>query len=232
MSLEQELKEISKSNNTKQDRGKKTTFDKTVKNKTMNDLVFKEIAQESHLKTTESGLITEKEIPLIGMDLNINLNNKGIEAQKEKWNEYNKSVMSLNKRYSEGIEFINGDILVRLFKKPIVDKFGLIKQHTCQAQLRNGAFKIMPDRLAFNFIGVIVNLDKVLENKFPKGTVIQVSPDVSLTQVYAEEFQILRHGYFRDGDEDENFSNLGYVLIKQNQLISILKDFNIEDYIS
>ena len=52
----------------KQERGKKMTFDKTVKNKTMEELVFEDIAKESHLQTTDSGLITEKETPLIGVE--------------------------------------------------------------------------------------------------------------------------------------------------------------------
>ena len=49
-------------------RGKKATFDKTVKNKTMEELVFKDIAKDSPLKTTESGIIVEKDIPLIDVD--------------------------------------------------------------------------------------------------------------------------------------------------------------------
>lgn len=202
------------------------SLDKTTKNKTMNDLVFNDIAKESHLKTTESGIITEKETPLIGIDIHSN----SASLQKDKWVKYNKSVLQLDKRYSEGIELINGDILIRLFKKPIVDKYGFSKQHNVQAQLRNGAFKTIPDKLAFNFIGIIVNTDKVLEQKFPKETIVQVSPDVSVTQVFAEEFQLLKYGYFRDGDEDENYSNLGYVLLRQNQIISIIKDFNIDSY--
>ena len=39
----------------KQEQGKKMTFDKTVKNKTMEELVFEDIAKESHLQTTDRG---------------------------------------------------------------------------------------------------------------------------------------------------------------------------------
>lgn len=202
------------------------SLDKTIKNKTMEDLVFKDIAKESHLQTTENGIFTEKEIPIIGVENYTS----SVSIQKEKWIEYNKSVLELNKRYSEGIELINGDMIIRLFKKPFIDKNGIIRQHNIQAQLRNGAFKVVPDKLAFNFIGIIVNVDKNLESKFPKETIVQVSPDVAITQVYAEEFQVLKYGYFRDGDEDENYSNLGYVLLRQNQIISILKDFDINKY--
>lgn len=202
------------------------SLDKTIKNKTMEDLVFKDIAKESHLQTTEKGIITEKEIPIIGIENHTS----SASIQKEKWIKYNKSILELNKRYSEGVELINGDIIVRLFKKPIVDKYGFTKQHNVQAQLRNGAFKTVPDKLAFNFIGIVVNVDKNLESKFPKESIVQVSPDVAVTQVYAEEFQVLKYGYFRDGDEDENYSNLGYVLLRQNQIISILKDFDINKY--
>lgn len=212
---------------TKQEQGKKMTFDKTVKNKTMEELVFKDIAKESHLQTTESGLITEKEVPLIGMETTRKSNE---DRQVENWTNYNKSVIKLDERYSKGIELLNGDILVRLFKKPIVDKYGFAKQNNCRAELRNGAFKVMPDKLAFNFIGVIVNTDKMLESKFPQGTIVQVSPEMTTTSVFAEEFQVLRNGYFRDGDEDKNFSELGYILIKQGQVLSKILDFSIEEY--
>ena len=201
-------------------------FDKTIKNKTMEDLVFKDIAKESHLKTTESGIIIEKETPIIGIDVHSNV----ASMQKDIWVKYNKSVVELDKRYSEGIELVNGDILVRLFKKPIIDKYGFTKQHNVQAQLRNGAYKTVPDKLAFNFIGIVVNTDKILEQKFPKKTIVQISPDASMTQVFAEEFQILKYGYFRDGDEDKNYSELGYVLLRQNQILSIVKDFDIDSY--
>ena len=213
----------------KQEQGKKMTFDKTVKNKTMEDLVFKDIAKESHLKTDENGIISEKEIPLIGLETS---SRKSAEDRNiESWVEYNKSVIDLDKRYSEGIELLNGDILVRLFKKPIVDKYGFAKQNNCRAELRNGAFKVLPDKLAFNFIGVIVNTDKMLESKFPQGTIVQVSPEMTTTNVFAEEFQVLRNGYFRDGDEDKNFSQLGYILIKQGQVLSKILDFSIEEYV-
>ena len=50
-------------------RGKPKTFDKTVKNKTMEELVFKDIAKESHLTIdNNSGIIMEKETPLIGVE--------------------------------------------------------------------------------------------------------------------------------------------------------------------
>ena len=88
----------------------------------------------------------------------------------------------------------------------------------------------MPDKLAFNFIGVIVNSDKMLESKFPQGTIVQVSPEMTTTNVFAEEFQVLRNGYFRDGDEDKNFSQLGYILIKQGSVLSKILDFDIEEY--
>lgn len=213
----------------KQEQGKKMTFDKTVKNKTMEELVFKDIAKESHLQTTESGLIMEKEIPLINIETTTRKSNE--DRQVENWINYNKSVIELDKKYSEGIELLNGDILVRLFKKPIIDKYGFAKQNNCRAELRNGAFKVMPDKLAFNFIGVIVNTDKMLESKFPQGTIVQVSPEMTTTNVFAEEFQVLRNGYFRDGDEDKNFSELGYILIKQGQVLSKILDFSIEEYI-
>jgi len=214
-----------------QDRGKKITFDKTVKNKTMEELVFKDIAKESTLQTTESGLITEKETPILGIEQMTKAEQSRERAIKN-WIEYNKSVMELDKRYSEGIELINGDILVRLFKKPMVDKYGFYKQNMVHFALRNGAAASVPDKYAFNFIGVITNTDKLLESKYPKGTVIQISPEVSNTVVFGEkhELQALKYGFYRNGDEDVNFGSLGYVLIKQGHLLSIIKDFDIEEY--
>lgn len=207
------------------------SFDKTVKNKTMEELVFNDIAKESHLQTTNSGIITEKETPIIGIEQATRAE-KNREKAIEKWIEYNKSVIELDKRYSEGIEIINGDILVRLFKKPIVDKYGFHKQNIVHYALRNGAAASVQDKYAFNFMGVIVNIDKVLESKYPKGTIIQISPEVSNTTVFGEkhEMQALKYGFYRDGDEDVDFANLGYVLIKQGHLLSIIKDFNIEEY--
>ena len=212
-------------------RGKKITFDKTVKNKTMEELVFKDIAKESHLQTTDSGLITEKETPLIGVE-QMTKAEKNRQYEIEKWITYNKSVIELDKRYSEGIELINGDILVKLFKKPIVDKYGFHKQNIVHYALRNGAAASVADKFGFNFIGVIVNSDKLLEGKYPKGTVIQLSPEVSNTIVYGEkhEMQALKYGFYRNGDEDTEFASLGYVLIKQGHLLSIIKDFDIEQY--
>lgn len=212
-------------------RGKPKTFDKTIKNKTMEELVFKDIAKESILQTTESGLITEKETPILGIEQMTKAEQNREKAIKN-WVEYNKSVMDLDKRYSEGIEIINGDILVRLFKKPIVDKYGFHKQNIVHYSLRNGAAASTQDKFAFNFMGVIVNTDKLLEVKYPKGTVIQISPEVSNTTVFGEkhEFQALKYGFYRNGDEDVNFADLGYVLIKQGHLLSIIKDFNIEEY--
>ena len=212
-------------------RGKPKTFDKTVKNKTMEELVFKDIAKESTLQTTDSGLFTEKDIPLLGIE---QLTKAEMNREKaiKNWVEYNKSVIELDKRYSEGIEIINGDILIRLFKKPVTDKYGFHKQNLVHYHLRNGQPASTPDKFAFNFIGVIVNSDKLLESKYPKGTIIQISPEVSNTTVLGEkyEFQVLKYGFFRNGDEDENFANLGYVLIKQGHLLSIIKDFDIEEY--
>ena len=43
--------------------------------------------------------------------------------------------------------------------------------------------------------------------------------------------QALKYGFYRNGDEDVDFGNLGYVLIKQGHLLSIIKDFNIEEYV-
>ena len=130
----------------KQERGKKMTFDKTVKNKTMEELVFKDIAKESHLTIdNNSGIIMEKEIPIIGREqLTYQEQNKHniISAQEkeiQKWIEYNKSVLKLDTKYSEGIELINGDILVKLFKKPITDKYGFYKPYVVHYALRNGA---------------------------------------------------------------------------------------------
>lgn len=203
------------------------TLDKTVKKKTMNDLVFKDIAAESSLQTTESGIITEKENPILGVDKSTLLEDR----QKERWVKYNKNVMEINPRYSEGIELVSGDILVRLFKKPIFTKFGIQKTPTIQVQLRNGAFKEVVDELAFHFIGIIVNADKLFETKFPKGTIVQISPEQSMTKVYGETIQYLPHGFFRDCDEDVPFSQLGYILIKQGHISSIIKDFSIEEYI-
>lgn len=215
----------------KQEQGKKMTFDKTVKNKTMEELVFKDIAKESTLQTTESGLITEKETPLLGVEQMTKAEMNREKAIKN-WIEYNKSVVELDKRYSEGIELINGDILVRLFKKPMVDKYGFHKQNMVHFSLRNGAAASVPDKYAFNFIGVIANTDKLLEGKYPKGTVIQISPEVSNTVVFGEkhELQALKYGFYRNGDEDVDFGSLGYVLIKQGHLLSIIKDFDIEEY--
>lgn len=212
-------------------RGKPKTFDKTVKNKTMEELVFKDIAKESTLQTTESGLITEKETPILGIE-QMTKAEKNRELAIQNWIKYNKSVLELDKRYSEGIELINGDILVRLFKKPMVDKYGFHKQNMVHFALRNGAAASVPDKYAFNFIGVITNTDKLLESKYPKGTVIQISPEVSNTIVFGEkhELQALKYGFYRNGDEDTDFSTLGYVLIKQGHLLSIIKDFNIEEY--
>jgi hypothetical protein len=201
------------------------TLDKTIKKKTMNDLVFKDIAAESNLQTTESGIITEKENPILGVNKSTLLEDK----QKERWIKYNKEVMELNPRYSEGIELVNGDILVRLFKKPIYTKFLQITP-SIQVQLRNGAFKEVVDELAFHFIGIIVNTDKLFETKFPKGTIVQISPEQSMTKVYGEKIQYLPHGFFRDCDEDVSFSQLGYILIKQGHISSIIKDFSIEEY--
>ena len=185
----------------KQEQGKKMTFDKTVKNKTMEELVFTEIAKESHLQTTDSGLITEKETPLIGVG-QMTRAEKNRQYEIEKWITYNKSVLELDKRYSEGIELVNGDILVKLFKKPIVDKYGFYKQNTVHYALRNGAAASVADKFGFNFIGVIVNSDKLLEGKYPKGTVIQLSPEVSNTIVDGEknEMQALKYGFYRNGD--------------------------------
>jgi len=208
-------------------RGKKATFDKTVKNKTMEELVFKDIAKDSPLKTTESGIIVEKDIPLIDVDTTTK---SGKQKQIENWINYNKEVLVLDKKYSENIELVSGDILVRLFKKPIIDKYGFEKQNNLQVQLRNGAFKTMRDELAFNFTGIIVNVDKVLEGRFPKNTIVQVTPEVVMTKVYAEAFQYLTYGFIRDEDEDEKFSNLGYILIKQNAIQSKILDFDIEKY--
>jgi len=208
-------------------RGKKATFDKTVKNKTMEELVFKDIAKDSPLKTTESGIIVEKDIPLIDVDTT---SKTGKQRQIENWINYNKEVLVLDKKYSENIELVSGDILVRLFKKPIIDKYGFEKQNNLQVQLRNGAFKTMRDELAFNFTGIIVNVDKVLEGRFPKNTIVQVTPEVVMTKVYAEAFQYLTYGFIRDEDEDEKFSNLGYILIKQNAIQSKILDFDIEKY--
>lgn len=216
----------------KQERGKKMTFDKTVKNKTMEELVFKDIAKESHLKVDDnSGLIVEKETPLIGVE-QMTKAEKNREYAIQKWIEYNKSVINLDTRYSEGIELINGDILVRLFKKPTVDKYGFHKQSLVHFALRNGAAASVPDKFGFNFIGVITNTDKLLEGKYPKGTVIQISPEVSNTVVFGEkhELQALKYGFYRNGDEDVDFGSLGYVLIKQGHLLSIIKDFDIEEY--
>ncbi len=212
-------------------RGKPKTFDKTVKNKTMEELVFKDIAKESILQTTESGLITEKETPILGIE-QMTKAEKNREFAIQNWIKYNKSVLELDKRYSEGIELINGDILVRLFKKPMVDKYGFHKQSMVHFALRNGAAASVPDKYGFNFVGVIVNTDKMLESKYPKGTIIQISPEVSNTTVFGEkhELQALKYGYYRIGDEDEDFASLGYVLIKQGHLLSIIKDFNIEEY--
>lgn len=227
MSLEQELREISKSNNAKQDRGKKTTFDKTVKNKTMDELVFKDIAKESHLQTTESGLFIEKKNPLVGVEKSTLLEDR----TKDAWIKYNKEVLTLNKRYSEGIEITNGDILIRLFKKPIYTKFGLSKPPRIHVPLRNGAYKEVFDELAFHFIGVVVNTDKLFTEKFPKGTIVQVSPEITMTKVFGENnFQYLQYGFFRDCDEDIPFSELGYILIKQGHILSIIKDFDVEEY--
>jgi len=214
-----------------QDRGKKITFDKTIKNKTMEELVFKDIAKESTLQTTESGLITEKETPILGIE-QMTKAEKNRELAIQNWIKYNKSVLELDKRYSEGIELINGDILVRLFKKPMVDKYGFHKQNMVHFALRNGAAASVPDKYAFNFIGVITNTDKLLESKYPKGTVIQISPEVSNTIVFGEkhELQALKYGFYRNGDEDVDFGSLGYVLIKQGHLLSIIKDFDIEEY--
>jgi hypothetical protein len=212
-------------------RGKPKTFDKTVKNKTMEELVFKDIAKESILQTTESGLITEKETPILGIE-QMTKAEKNREFAIQNWIKYNKSVLELDKRYSEGIELINGDILVRLFKKPMVDKYGFHKQNMVHFALRNGAAASVPDKYAFNFIGVITNTDKLLESKYPKGTVIQISPEVSNTIVFGEkhELQALKYGFYRNGDEDVDFGSLGYVLIKQGHLLSIIKDFDIEEY--
>lgn len=212
-------------------RGKPKTFDKTVKNKTMEELVFKDIAKESTLQTTDSGLITEKETPLLGVEQMTKAEMNREKAIKN-WVEYNKSVIELDKRYSEGIELINGDILVRLFKKPMVDKYGFHKQNMVHFSLRNGAAASVPDKYAFNFIGVITNTDKLLEGKYPKGTIIQISPEVSNTVVFGEkhELQALKYGFYRNGDEDVDFGSLGYVLIKQGHLLSIIKDFDIEEY--
>lgn len=202
-------------------------LDKTVKKKTMNDLVFKDIAKESNMTTTESGLIVEKENPIIGVDRSTVLEDRA----KDRWVEYNKSVTQLNPRYSEGIELVNGDILVRLFKKPIYTKLGLQKNPTIHYPLRNGATKEVVDELAFHFIGVIVNTDKLFETKFPKGTIVQVTPELSITQVYGENIvQYLKYGFYRDCDEDTPFSKLGYILIKQGHVSSIIKDFDIEEY--
>ena len=88
----------------------------------------------------------------------------------------------------------------------------------------------MRDELAFNFTGIIVNVDKVLEGRFPKNTIVQVTPEVVMTKVYAEAFQYLTYGFIRDEDEDEKFSNLGYILIKQNAIQSKILDFDIEKY--
>jgi hypothetical protein len=216
----------------KQEQGKKMTFDKTVKNKTMEELVFKDIAKESHLTIdNNSGIIMEKETPILGIEQQTKAE-KNRELAIQKWIEYNKSVLELDKRYSEGIELVNGDILVRLFKKPITDKYGFHKQNLVYFPLRNGAGASTQDKFGFNFIGVITNLDKILEVKYPKGTVIQISPEVSNTTVFGEknELQALKYGFYRNGDEDENFSDLGYVLIKQGHLLSIIKDFDIEEY--
>lgn len=228
-----------------QDRGKKITLDKTIKNKTMNDLVINDIKKESHLRTTESGLITEKELPLIEIETSQsrlkNLRDRNI----EQWTEYNKNVLQLDPKYSTSTDLVNGDILVRLFRKKLFDKYGFEKKHTAFMEGRNGAYKILPDKLAFNFIGVIANLDRALEpednesttishtgRRFKRGQVIQVRPDLAQTKMVKdnEGFQYLPNGYYRDQDEDENFADLGYILIKTSHIWSIINDFSIDEY--
>lgn len=204
------------------------TLDKTIKKKTMEELVFKEIAKESSQTVTESGIIVEKENPIIGVNKSTVMEDRA----KDRWIAFNRSVLELNPRYSEGIELVNGDILVRLFKKPIYTKLGLQKNPTIYYPLRNGATKEVTDELAFHFIGIVVNTDKLFETKFPKGTIVQVSPELAITQVYGENIvQYLKYGFYRDCDEDISFSQLGYILIKQGHISSIIKDFDIEEYV-
>lgn len=225
--LEKDLTGYLNETHQKKDSGKKATFDKTIKNKTMDELVFKDIAKESNLNTLENGLIVEKETPIIGVDKKTYLQDK----VKENWIQYNRSILELNKRYSEGIELVNGDILVRLFKKPIYTKNGVAKTPEISIPLRNGAYKEVLDTLAFHFIGIIVNADKVFETKFPKEMIVQVAPELTMTQVYGDNaIQYLKYGFYRDCDEDIPFSHLGYILIKQGHISSIIKDFDIEEF--
>lgn len=205
------------------------SLDKTIKRKTMNDLVKIEKAKEEfNLDVMESDN---------GIVLPINLKST---LDLDKWKEYNsKAVKELDKNYSENIEILNGEILVRLLKKPVVSKNGLAIPHNTVKTLRNGATARVKDNLAFNFVGVVVNYDKSYEDRpyfkenVKKGTVVQIRPHLVMTQVFGEDegIQYLTNCFWRYEDNEKNYSELGYVLIKYQDINVILKDFDIDNYV-
>ena len=145
-----------------------------------------------------------------------------IQAERES---YNEALEELDPKYSEQIEFVGNEVLVRLRKLDYIDESGLVRRSQIELPNKSGTGmgKLIDDPYPYGMIGVVVNTGHLVNN-FTTGDIVQVHPLVAQSFFERESQQfILKNGFYRWDDTDD-FS--GYFLITSRDIYCKIKDYN------
>jgi hypothetical protein len=214
-------------------------IDKTFMNKTMNELIPKQKDSKLYKSDSETGLLRPIQPKLV--DANGNLNIQDDPTVKGSI-DFNNQVEIIEHDYSKkAIEFTNGSILVRLFKKVPAYK-GFLNTFTVPLMKQQGKTEIVPDPMHFSSIGVIVNYDPTYENRsvvsgtpcrFAVGDIVQVDIREAMTLIQENGGQrtmpMLKSMYLRY-DETRRFEDLGYITITSNSITNKLLKFDLNKF--
>lgn len=219
----------------------KRGIDKTFMNTTMNDLVTKQQDKQSkvYMSDPKTGLLRPEQPKLVDASGNFNIQDDlAVKAAID----FNNKVQNIEPQYSKNsIEFTNGSILIRLFKKVPAYK-GYINTFSVPLIKQQGKTEIVPDPMHFSSIGVIVNYDPTYENRaivsgtpcrFAEGDIVQVDIRESMTLIQESggerTMPMLKSMYLRY-DETRRFKDLGYITITTGSITNKLLDFDLNKF--
>ena len=147
--------------------------------------------------------------------------------------DYNASVPILDPRYSEEIELINMDMIVRLYQLPYIGENGMVVRNQIEEPNKSGHGhgKMVDDPYPYNMVGVVINYDPRITDQsgqpvFEKGDIVQVSPAVARTE-YLQHFQtfVMPKAFSRVEDLGQDKAFQGYILISPREVLCKINNY-------
>ena len=149
-------------------------------------------------------------------------------------NVYNVNNHILSDEYTS-FTLTRGGVLLRLYKRPLENKFGLFSASTVKGVSDSQFNKVnVDDPYRMLPLAVVVNMDPNLEKTAPFkiGDIVQVEPGLERTIVVggSERIPIVQGAFARWDKLEEEFE--GYVLHNMSKVIAVIQESTAADIIS